>query len=85
MHVANSINANEASNAFKTSNEVHIFIRHGSKLHTDQIGKFPYVSRQGNQCIMIAYVVDPNVILAVPFKSKTKEHLTAACLQIKNK
>ena len=32
---------------------------------------------------MIACVVDPNIILVVRFKSKTKEHLTAACLQIK--
>ena len=33
---------------------------------------------------MIAYVVDPNIILAKAFKKKTKEELTATYLNIKH-
>ena len=32
---------------------------------------------------MIAYVVDPNLILVAPFKTKTKNKITATYLKIK--
>ena len=53
-------------------------------MHMDQTRKFPYVARRGNQYLIIAYVVDPNIILAKAFKKKTKEDLTATYLSIKH-
>ena len=38
------------------------------KVATDQTGRFPVKSSQGNQYIMVAYVQDANVILAMPIK-----------------
>ena len=52
-------------------------------MHTDQTEKFPYVARSSNQYLMIAYVVDPNLILAKAFKKKIKEELIATYLSIK--
>ena len=65
------------------SNEAYFFIRHSSKIYSDQTGKFPYTARSGNQYLMIVYVVDANLILATPFKNKTKTHLTEAYLKTK--
>ena len=53
-------------------------------MYTDQTGKFPCVARSGNHYLMIAYVADPNLILAKAFKRKTKEDLTATYLSIKH-
>ena len=64
--------------------EVFICIHHSSRMCIDQTGKFPYVARSGNQYLMIAYVVDLNLILAKVFKKKTKEDLTATYLNIKH-
>ena len=52
-------------------------------MHSDQTGKFPCVARSGNQCLMIACVVYADLILAAPFKNKTKRQLTATYLEIK--
>ena len=64
--------------------QVFIYICHSSRMHADQAGKFPCVARSGNQYLMIAYVVDPNLILAKAFKRKTKEDLTVTYLSIKH-
>ena len=50
--------------------EVFIYICHSSQMYTDQTGKFPCVARSGNQYLMIAHVVDLNLILAKAFKKK---------------
>ena len=52
-------------------------------MHSDQTGKFPCVARSGNQSLIITCVVDTNLILADPFKTKTKRQLTATYLNIK--
>ena len=56
-----------------TSNELHIRVKHISKLYTDDTGKFPVRSHSGNQYIMVAYHCDSNAILAVPFTSKKNQ------------
>ena len=57
-----------------TSNELHIRVKHMSKLYTDDTVKFPVRSRSGNQYIMVAHHCDPNTILAVSFTSKKDQH-----------
>ena len=52
-------------------------------MYSDQAGKFPCASRIGNKGLMIVHVVDANVILAEPFKHKTSQQLTEACLKLK--
>eukprot|EP00804_Cyclotella_cryptica_P019220 CCRYP_006117-RA/>CCRYP_006117-RA protein AED:0.10 eAED:0.09 QI:0/0/0/1/0/0/4/0/1232 len=58
-----------------------IFIRtydtHGT-LYTDQTGKFPHLSSQGNRYQMILYHVDSNSIWAEPTKNKTEGELILA-------
>ena len=51
--------------------EAHVFIRDTSKIHSDQIGKFPYVNRSGNQYVIVVCVTDPSFIFATAFKNKT--------------
>eukprot|EP00804_Cyclotella_cryptica_P000161 CCRYP_017462-RB/>CCRYP_017462-RB protein AED:0.41 eAED:0.48 QI:0/0/0/1/0/0/2/0/213 len=58
-----------------------IFIRtydSHSTLYTDQTGKFPHLSSQGNQYQMILYHVDSNSIWAEPTKNKTEGELILA-------
>ena len=43
------------------SEDAHFFIRHCSKMCSDQTGKFPYIARSGNKYILIACVVDTNL------------------------
>ena len=50
--------------------KIHIKTTHISKLYTDDTGRFPVISRKGNQYIMVAYHCDTNAIMAVPFKSQ---------------
>ena len=57
-----------------TSNELHIRVKHMSKLYTDDTGKFSVSSRNGNQYTMVAYHWDSNAILAVLFTSKKNQH-----------
>eukprot|EP00804_Cyclotella_cryptica_P026336 CCRYP_007671-RA/>CCRYP_007671-RA protein AED:0.18 eAED:0.21 QI:0/0/0/1/0/0.33/3/0/1086 len=47
-------------------------------LYTDQTGKFPHLSSQGNRYQMILYHVDSNSIWAEPTKNKTKGELILA-------
>lgn len=42
---------------------------------TDQIGRFPLTSAQGNTYVIILYDFDSNAILATAIKSKKKEDL----------
>ena len=48
------------------------------KIATDQTGRFPVKSSQGNQYIMVAYVHDANAILAVPLKNRAEASLIEA-------
>jgi hypothetical protein len=48
------------------------------KIYTDQTGIFPVVSSKGNNCIMILYDYDSNVILAQPIKDRTAPELLRA-------
>eukprot|EP00804_Cyclotella_cryptica_P014586 CCRYP_020641-RA/>CCRYP_020641-RA protein AED:0.25 eAED:0.25 QI:0/0/0/1/1/1/3/0/614 len=50
-----------------------------STLYTDQTGKFPHLSSQGNRYQMILYHVDSNSIWAEPTKNKTEGELILAC------
>ena len=47
--------------------ELHIWDRPVSKLYTDDCGRFPIISRSGNEYIMIAYHCDSNTIIQAPF------------------
>eukprot|EP00804_Cyclotella_cryptica_P001885 CCRYP_007356-RA/>CCRYP_007356-RA protein AED:0.20 eAED:0.20 QI:0/-1/0/1/-1/1/1/0/768 len=49
-----------------------------STLYTDQTGKFPHLSSQGNRYQMILYHVDSNSIWAKPTKNKTEGELILA-------
>ena len=62
-------NASLKDNSDPPCEEAFIFIRHSSKMYSDQTGKFPYVARSGNQYLMTCYVVDVNLILATAFKN----------------
>ena len=58
----------------QTSKELHIQVRHISKLYNDVTGRFLVQARSGNQYVMIAYHCDLNVILACPFNSSKGVH-----------
>ena len=60
------------------NNEIHINTTHISKLYTKYMGRFPVISRKGNQYIMVAYHCGANEIMEVPFKSrKDKDRMVA--------
>ena len=40
--------------------------KHTGTLYTDQTGKFPHISLDGNQCFFIAYHYETNAIIARP-------------------
>ena len=46
--------------------------------YTDQTGRFPYRSSQGNEYLMVAYHYDANVILIQPIKNRQAASLTNA-------
>eukprot|EP00804_Cyclotella_cryptica_P004233 CCRYP_014564-RA/>CCRYP_014564-RA protein AED:0.42 eAED:0.42 QI:0/0/0/1/0/0/3/0/425 len=48
-------------------------------LYTDQTGRFPHLSSQGNRYQMILYHVDSNSIWAEPTKNKTEGELILTC------
>ena len=58
-----------SDNQLLHAKELHIQVRHISKLYTDDTGRFPVRARSSNQYVMIAYNCDLNVILAFPFSS----------------
>ena len=45
---------------------------------SDQTGRFPRVSRRGNEYIAVFYIFDANFIKGVPIKSRSKEDLLEA-------
>ena len=45
-----------------------------SKLYTDDCGRFPILSRSGNEDTMIAYHCDSNTILQAPFVDRKYKH-----------
>lgn len=60
-----------------SANELYVKSYHFgslSKLYTDDCGRFPVRSRQGNNYIMIAYHQQSNTILSAPFKSRADKH-----------
>ena len=67
------------------SNEIHIWVKHISKLYTDDTGKSPVRSRTGNQYIMVAYRCDSNAILAVLFTSRKYQHQLQAYDKIRQR
>ena len=58
-----------SDNQLLHAKDLHIKVRHISKLYTDDTGRFPVRARISNQYVMIAYHCDLNVILAFPFSS----------------
>ncbi|KAL7525219.1 hypothetical protein ACHAXR_001556, partial [Thalassiosira sp. AJA248-18] len=64
--------------ADEVSRELHICVRHISRLYTDDTGRFPVTSRSRNQYMMVAYHCDSNVILVEPFQSRKDHHRLAA-------
>ena len=54
--------------------ELHVHVRHVSRLYTDDTGRFPIRSRSGNQYIMVSYHCDANLILEQPFKTRKDIH-----------
>ena len=54
--------------------ELHIWDLPISKLYTDDCGRFPIISRSGNEYIMIAYHCDPNTTLQTPFVNRKDRH-----------
>ena len=56
---------------------IRIYDTHGT-LYTDQTGRFPHLSSQGNRYQMILYHVDSNSLWAEPTKNKTEGELILA-------
>ena len=48
------------------------------KIYTDQTGKLPIMSSQGNKNILIMHVYDDNAILTSPLKSRSSSHIMGA-------
>ena len=67
-----------SDNQISHAKELHIQVRHISKLYTDDTRRFPVRARSGNQFVMIAYHSDLNVILAYPFSSRKDIHRLVA-------
>ncbi len=62
------------------SNQVFIKVYPLSRLYTDDTGLFPIRACSGNQCAMITFHADGNLILQQAFKSKSDRHQIAAYL-----
>ena len=45
---------------------------------TNQTGRFPVLSSQGNQYVMVAYIQDSNAILAIPIKKRSENLLVTS-------
>ena len=55
------------------------------KIASDLTGRFPVRSSRGNQYVMVVYIHDPNVILALPLKDRTQSSLIAAHTKLYDK
>jgi hypothetical protein len=51
-------------------------------VYTDQTGRLPHPSSQGNNYLLIAYDYDSNVILLRPLRNRTAEAITAAIADV---
>ena len=60
------------------SHEIHIKVKHISRIYTDDTVRFPVRSRSGNKYIMIAYNFDSNATIAAPFKTRSRKHIPLA-------
>ena len=60
------------------SKELYVYTDPISNLYTNDMGRFPVLSRSGNHYIMLAYHVDTNTILVEPFQSRQDRHRIAA-------
>ena len=62
----------------KTKNVIYAVIdtRKLGQASMDLTGKFPYISRRGNQYILVGYHYDANYIAAVPVKRRTAGEMT---------
>ena len=58
------------------SKEMSIIINNiKNKKYTDQTGKFPVVSSQGNRYFMVLYKKDGNLILVKPMKTRSSREM----------
>ncbi|KAL7477530.1 hypothetical protein ACHAW6_003338 [Cyclotella cf. meneghiniana] len=64
---------------------LRIFDATKKAMYSDQTGKFPITSRQGNKYIMVAVKLDGNYINAEPKKKRSKESLIKAYQAIHNR
>jgi hypothetical protein len=55
-------------------NDLNIKVVELSTLYTDDLGRFPIQSFNGNNYIMLAHHVGSNSILVEPFKSRADSH-----------
>ena len=53
-------------------------VRKRGQASMDLTGKFPYISRRGNQYILVGYHYDANYIAVVPLKRRTAGDITKA-------
>ena len=60
--------------ALAPANELHIVIELISQLYTNNTGQFPVCSHSRNQYVMVAYRIDTNAILGMPFPSWADHH-----------
>ena len=51
-------------------------------IHSDQTGKFPVASYQGNLYVMVVYCYDANAILVAPMKTRSKHDIVKAYRKI---
>ena len=65
--------------------EIHIWDQPISKLYTNYCGRFPIMSRSGNEYIMIAYHCDSNTSLQAPFFNRKDKHIIRAYNSIMQK
>jgi hypothetical protein len=50
-------------------------IKISGMLFSNQLGRFPIISKRGNKYIVIFYIYDANFIKSVPIKSRSMEEL----------
>jgi hypothetical protein len=58
---------------------------YAGQIYTDQTGRFPVISSEGNKYIMVLYEYGGNVILAEPIKNRTSAELLRAFKVIEKK
>ena len=60
------------------SEKLFVVVKPVSKLYTDDMGRFPVLSRSGHCYIMLVFHCDSNAILIEPFQSRQDRHRIAA-------